>query len=409
MRAIYAFSGDPVTYGHLDIVQRAANTYREVVVAIGENPSKSGKYLFSAEERLALARYCSQTLPNVQCTAFQGLLGEYAYRNGFDVIVRGVRNNSDLEGELAQFGVIESLHPKVDTVFFPTRRSLSHISSSIAKAIVGEGGDVSAYCPLVVKEVLERRLLNRLTIGIAGGIAAGKTLVSQRLIEALGNRIPATYVSLDAMGHYVLAATPEQIFRDTRRRIVEQFGKEVERPDGSIDRRLLGRLVFRDQAALTTLNRLMHEPMLARLYEETRSTRTGILILEGAILVEACWSSLVNNNVLLVDAPSDVRLRRLVSRGSEPDEAAAKINRQISARERYEIMRQRLIEQRWGRLWQIENSGDEAELQRRLGSIADKLVELYHANTVQQNLARMHLEAPATPGIGIPGVRYSRL
>ena len=94
MRAIYAFSGDPITYGHIDIAHRAARTYSEVVVAIGENPQKVGDYLFTSDERLALSQQCFDGLDNVSCVRFTGLLAEYAYRNDFDFIVRGVRNNS---------------------------------------------------------------------------------------------------------------------------------------------------------------------------------------------------------------------------------------------------------------------------------------------------------------------------
>ena len=78
MRAIYAFSGDPITCGHIDVVRRAATTYDEVTVAIGENPSKQGQYLFSLEERLCMAEKCLEQFPNVSCLSFIGLLGEYA-------------------------------------------------------------------------------------------------------------------------------------------------------------------------------------------------------------------------------------------------------------------------------------------------------------------------------------------
>ena len=84
MRAIYAFSGDPITYGHIDIAQRAARTYSEVVVAIGENPQKIDDYLFTSDERLALAQQCFDGLDNINCVRFTGLLAEYAYRNDFD-------------------------------------------------------------------------------------------------------------------------------------------------------------------------------------------------------------------------------------------------------------------------------------------------------------------------------------
>ena len=278
MKAIYAFSGDPITHGHMDIVQRASNTYDEVIVAIGDNPSKSGNYLFSISERLELAQKCLGHFENVTCLSFSGLLGEYTYRHGFDVIIRGVRNNSDLEGELVQFAVNETLHPSVDTVFFPARRQLSHISSGIVKAIVEEGGDVSDYCPLCVKEELERRILGRFTVGIAGGIAVGKTYIAKEFLKRLEKRITTSYISLDEIGHQILESSEGEIYEKTRTKIAERFGSQIVDKSGSINRRRLGKIAFSDPESLVDLNRIMHEPMLARLYEQTRETTSSAII-----------------------------------------------------------------------------------------------------------------------------------
>ena len=358
MRAIYAFSGDPITFGHFDIVQRTAKTYDTVVVAIGENPQKKDKYLFSIRERLNLANQCLKPFKNVTCTTFTGLLGEYAYRNGFDVIVRGVRNNTDLEGELVQFAVNETLHPSVDTVFFPTRRQLSHVSSGVVKAIAAEGGDVSKYCPLCIKEALEKKILNKFTIGIAGGIAAGKSYVAKRLVEEIAKKLTASYVSLDAIGHYILEDSQSLIYQNTRKRIIQRFGRKVKLSNGSIDRKILGKIVFNSQAALSDLNKIMHEPIMARFYEKTRELPGGVIVIEGAILVEAEWTNLVNNNVILVDAPEEVRLRRLAQRYEiNAEDGITKIRRQISATERKELIQNRIKKNDWGRLWEIHNEG----------------------------------------------------
>ncbi len=362
MRAIYAFSGDPITFGHIDIVQRAAQTYEEVVVAIGENPEKAGKYLFNSEERVEMAQCALSEIPNVSCHLMRGLLAEYAYRHGFDVIIRGVRNNSDLEGELALFAVNQSLHPTLDSVFFPTRPELSHISSSVVKAIVREGGDVSKYCPLSVKEKLERRLLGKVFIGVAGGIASGKTTFSRKLVDELSKHVKATYLSLDAVGHYVLSAADKEIYLNTRERICRTFGKELRRKDGSIDRKSLGKIVFNDASALKKLNAIMREPMLARLYEETRETPAGITILEGAILVEGNWSRIVNNNVILVDAPEKLRLQRLLDRNDmSKDEALAKIRRQVSAVDRKSMLTRNIRKAGWGNMWEFVNDKEEID------------------------------------------------
>ena len=113
--------------------------------------------------------------------------------------------------------------------------------------------------------------------------------------------------------------------------------------------------------------------MLARLYEQTRESPVGVVIIEGAILVEAKWTNLVNNNVILVDAPKEVRLQRLISRSDiDEQEALAKIDRQISKNERKTMLEQRINEFRWGRLWTINN--DEQSL--KIDHIVDEIVSL---------------------------------
>jgi pantetheine-phosphate adenylyltransferase len=368
MRAIYAFSGDPITAGHIDIVERAARTYSELLVAIGENPAKTGNYLFEADQRLAFAKSALAHLPNVSCTLFSGLLAEFAYRHGFDVIVRGVRNEGDLGDELTLYAVNRSLHSSVDTVFLPARPDLGHISSGVVKAIVKEGGDASAFCPLQVKQALEERLLQRRLIGIAGGIGAGKTRIANRLVEELLPGTPAVTVNLDHVGHYVLSNSEEPIYRATRERIAKHFGAHLQAADSAIDRRALGGIVFADGKALRELNSIMHEPMVARLYDETLRLGGGAIIIEGAILVEAGWTRIVNNNVVLVDAPVPVRIQRIMARdGIDEVEARHRIDRQSPAAERRDLLGGQIQRDHWGQIWEID--GENPDLEPVLASL----------------------------------------
>ena len=328
------------------------------MVAIGENPDKAARYLFSIDERLAMAEHSLAHIPNVECVTFKGLLAEYAYRNGFDVIVRGVRNGNDLDQELVLAAVNESLHPNLETVFYPTRPTMAHISSSVVRAIVKEGGDVSEYCPLYVKEQLEKRLLKRFTVGVAGGIASGKTWFSENLLTALKKYTEAGYISLDAVGHYVLSDSEGAIYRATREEIARTFGESLMNEDGSIDRKELGKIVFADPFMLDQLNSIMREPILTRLYEESKS-ETGVLLIEGAILVEANWTHLMNNNIILVDAPEETRIKRLMDRmGVDRAEAESRVHRQLSASERRMILEDDVALNRWGRIWNVQSKDD---------------------------------------------------
>jgi len=241
MKAIYAFSGDPITLGHIDIIERAAATYDHVTVAIGANPAKVKGYLFTAKERLAMAKNAVESLPNVECVVFEGLLAQYAYRNGFNVIIRGVRNNADLEAELTLYNVNQIQFSNIDTVFFPARPTLSHVSSSVAKALIREGGDISKYVPIYVKQKLELKICRQVRIGVTGGIGAGKTFVANSLI----NRLPQSrLIDLDEIGYYILDSSSEAAYQETRNNIAKVFGKEVLNKDGSINRRTLGTAAF---------------------------------------------------------------------------------------------------------------------------------------------------------------------
>jgi pantetheine-phosphate adenylyltransferase len=153
--AIYAGSFDPPTYGHLDLVERAAKLFPRVVVAIGVHPTKVP--LLSAEERVTLLKEICAPYPNVTIDAFQGLLIEYGRRIGARVIVRGLRAATDFEYELQIAHANADLHPDIDTVFLPTRTNYGFISASLVREIASYGGDITRYAPPAVVEALKRR------------------------------------------------------------------------------------------------------------------------------------------------------------------------------------------------------------------------------------------------------------
>jgi len=143
--AIYAGSFDPPTYGHLDLVERAAQLFPKVIVAIGQNPQRTP--LFTLEARLALLREMCAPYPNVTVDSFKGLLVDYGKQVGARVIVRGLRAGTDFEYELQISHANADLRPEIDTVFLPTRTNYGFISASLVREIASHGGDVSRYAP----------------------------------------------------------------------------------------------------------------------------------------------------------------------------------------------------------------------------------------------------------------------
>ena len=154
--AIYPGSFDPVTNGHVDIVQRAARLFDQVRIAVGVNPSKHA--LFSVEERVSLLQEVCAPLQGVVVDRFEGLLVEYALSQGASAVVKGLRAISDFEDEFQQAQMNRKLSEEIDTVFVMTSTEYSYLSSSIVKEIVRYGGSVSGLVPEPVERALRRKL-----------------------------------------------------------------------------------------------------------------------------------------------------------------------------------------------------------------------------------------------------------
>ncbi|MBM5823862.1 MAG: pantetheine-phosphate adenylyltransferase [Cyanobacteria bacterium M_surface_10_m2_119] len=158
MRALYPGSFDPLTLGHLDLIERAARLFDGVMVAVLQNPSKTPA--FSLEQRLNQIRTATAHLPGVEVASFDGLTVEFASRCGAGVILRGLRALSDFEFELQIAHTNHSLAPAVETLFLATAVQHSFLSSSVVKEVARFGGDVAHLVPPGVALDLAR-LFNR--------------------------------------------------------------------------------------------------------------------------------------------------------------------------------------------------------------------------------------------------------
>ena len=154
-RAICAGSFDPATNGHLDIIERAAGVFDEVIVAVSVSIGKQPT--FTVEERLDMLREACKPYRNVTVESFDGLLVRYAESRNADVIVRGLRALSDFEFEFEMALMNRRLDSGIETVFMMTNAEYSYLSSSIIKEVAGFGGSVDGLVPEVVKEYLERK------------------------------------------------------------------------------------------------------------------------------------------------------------------------------------------------------------------------------------------------------------
>jgi pantetheine-phosphate adenylyltransferase len=154
--AVYPGSFDPITNGHLDVIQRAAAMFDRVIVAVAHNPDKTP--MFSLKRRFDLVAAAVQHLPNVTVDDFQGLLVEYCRKKGATVVVRGLRAVSDFEFEFQMALMNRTLQPSVETIFLMPKDEYTFISSRLVKEIAGLGGDVSKFVPPVVQQALQQKL-----------------------------------------------------------------------------------------------------------------------------------------------------------------------------------------------------------------------------------------------------------
>ena len=154
--AIYPGSFDPLTNGHLDVIERAAKLFDQVIVAIANNESKNP--LFTSVERRDLVARSVKLLKNVETDTFDGLLVEYVERRSGQAIVRGLRAVSDFEFEFQLALMNRKLNERVETIFMMPKDTYTFLSSRIVKEIARLGGDVSAFVPSHVREALTKKL-----------------------------------------------------------------------------------------------------------------------------------------------------------------------------------------------------------------------------------------------------------
>jgi pantetheine-phosphate adenylyltransferase len=155
-RAIVPGTFDPITSGHLDIIERASGLFDEVVVGVALSPDKGGGPLFGAEERAELIRRASSHLTNVSVLPFDTLLVDFAEEVGATVIIKGLRVVTDFEREFQMAALNWRLDSKIETMFIMAIPEYMYLSSSAVKEIARHGGSVRGLVPDVVCEALER-------------------------------------------------------------------------------------------------------------------------------------------------------------------------------------------------------------------------------------------------------------
>lgn len=157
--AVYPGSYDPLTNGHVDIIQRGLKIFERIVVAVLRNPDKT--YLFSLEERCQMLREVFRGSERIEIDHFEGLLVDYVKRRGVSTIVRGLRAISDFEIEFQMALMNRKIEPRIETIFFVPSESYSFLSSKLVKEVYGLGGEVGSLVPPIVDLKLKEKFGRR--------------------------------------------------------------------------------------------------------------------------------------------------------------------------------------------------------------------------------------------------------
>lgn len=153
-RAIYPGSFDPITNGHIDVINRSAKLFDEVIIGVIQNPDKDA--FFSVEERIDMVQSLFD-LPNVTVEGFQGLLIDFAKEKETTTIIRGLRAISDFDYEFQMAITNRTLHPDLDTIFLMSETKYAYLSSSLVRQVASLGGDINAFVPPLVQAALQKK------------------------------------------------------------------------------------------------------------------------------------------------------------------------------------------------------------------------------------------------------------
>ena len=385
MKCLFTGSFDPITNGHIDIINRLAKLYDSVYVGIAVNPDK--RYMFSPELRRKFIEN-QITAKNVFPVIIDGLVSEFAYGNSIDVFARGIRGGADIDSEMSMASANLDM-AGIESIFMPSRPELSNISSSFVKAITKERGDISKYVSVQVKHHVE--YANGISvIGVVGNSGSGKSTFVDTLVDAINTlKIPPEYgypqtrnairIDMDRLAHDIYTST-EPYASELKRNLREIFGNNVVNRNLVVDRKNLAKIVFNNEESLRVLNELMARPMQHALYTKLRSVAPDTTVfIDGAVIAENGLLPIVNNNVIHVMCDQDIAVKRIVARDEiTAEQANTRIESQMNPHDRAKLIQSAIDSDGYGSVFTldttyIEDGKVSSELKRDIISVISKM------------------------------------
>lgn len=343
---LFAFSGDPITYGHMHLIERIAKKCERLTVVIATSDTKTP--LFSIQERYELAKLAIKNsgIGNVEVTLSQDVLGNIFLDLGCDVLFRGIRGDKDRMEERELIGTYIAVWPflrdRIEIV--EAEDGFRHISSTMARVCAARYLPLEGLVPLHVKRALEERVVSQFKLGVTGRMATGKTWLAQSLAtaaECLG--IPSSVIHFDEL--IVKAYEADTPGGQTLRKQIGAFFRDSVVTEAGVDRKKLSERLFDPQLTSEAFEHFVSltKPYVEREYQRALVGKKGLIIIEWSQLVEMNMLSMVNNMVIHVQAEKDdhavfVRKRGInqqvltarLARQKNPDEVAHILDEQMS-------------------------------------------------------------------------------
>lgn len=352
---LFALSGDPIHYGHQSIIDKASSLCNKLYVLISENDDKIGKYLFSLEERVLLAKRLLSQYSNVEVISIgvNKVLTDTYLKYGCDVLFRGVRNDKDIEYEKFSLKIHHMIHPMNNKFLFTSLLDEGKISSSLVKTLASHHIDLN-FVPCFIKQAIEEK--NSIyKFGVTGQMATGKSTIAKKLSYLLSGRYHGIYqnkavqhivshISIDDLvTRFWESKDPGYIKAKTNiyEKLSEVGGKDLTDSSGNVNKQNVASIIFKfpeiKQFVETTTApfiNLMYRDELALLSMKVKRCENtkGIVILDWAQLAEMNMGRWVNHNVIIVDSPDQKLMAE--KRSLTYEELNERLKHQLSADEK---------------------------------------------------------------------------
>lgn len=345
--ALYTGSFDPVTKGHLDVINTASKMFDRVIVGVGTNPTK--KYTFDIQERIdLLVTNILETNVVVMEVPPGKLTADYAYEHKA-TILKGVRMNAtDFDYEWLMADINHAHVYGLKTVILPASPELNSVSSSAAKELCKLNGKVEDFVPLNVKAALERTLVSQKRVIITGTIGCGKSSITQALVNE--NPDFVHNIDLDVIARDILFDRSEPAYVELREMLQRKFEMD------EWTRKELGKVVFGRGAVRAFINDAIRQPLMTRIRSELYQ-KAGTIIFNGALITEAGWLHLANNNVILLDVNNYYQTLRLKERGYTPEQIQTRVDAQYDTNKKEKVIEHQIKKDRYGKCHRIDTNG----------------------------------------------------